>query len=175
VPIDGTLGLGVAGIVGVTAPFALGLMAELGIRTPRFRVALGAAWAPPVSTSLEPGEVRTGLAFGTMRLCLAPTSGPLRIDLCSGLYGGVATASASGFTRNEEREREWLALPVEIAASVWTRRVGVELGAGALIPIARGDFGVDGLGVAYRSSAVGGIVWARFIASVPLNHQEPTQ
>jgi hypothetical protein len=144
-------------------------MGEVGISTPRFRAALGAAWAPPVSTALWPGEVSTGLAFGTMRLCLAPTSGPLRIDLCSGLYGGVETARASGFTVNEEQEREWLALPVEIAASAWTRRVGVELGAGALIPIARGDFGVDGLGVAYRSATVGGIVWARFTARVRLS------
>jgi hypothetical protein len=166
--IDGTLGLAVAGLVGVTAPFALGLMGELGIRTPRFRAALGAAWAPPVSTSLPPGEVRTGLAFGTMRVCFAPVAAPLRLDVCSGLYGGVETARASGFTRNEEREREWLSIPIEIAASVGTRRTVVELGAGALIPIARGDFSVDGLGVAYRSADVGALVWARFVAGVGL-------
>ena len=103
-----------------------------------------------------------------MRACIAPITGTARLDFCSGAVFGFATAAASGYSRNETRERPWLAIPIELAGSLWTRRFGVEAGLQGLVPLARSDFAIDGLGVPYHSSAIGMLASLRAIAILPL-------
>ncbi|HEX4334915.1 MAG TPA: hypothetical protein VH062_03315 [Polyangiaceae bacterium] len=167
-PLSVTLGASFSTIFGVTSPAAFGGTVEAGLLTSRFRTSLGVLWTADVTASLPPGSVREGLVGGVARACYAPVTGTARLDACTGALVGVTTATARGYSRNESRDRPWLALPVELAGSLWTGRFGVELGAAALFPVVRHDFGIDGLGVAYRSSAVGGLASLRFMTALPL-------
>lgn len=117
-----------------------------------FRTAIGALHVPRVALSLGPGEVRENLAAGLARLCYAPLRTPrFRLDACSGAFIGLIGAEGVGFSRNDERSRLWFAVPVGVEGTLWTGSVGWGLGASALFPLHRSDFGIDGLGAAYRS------------------------
>jgi hypothetical protein len=150
-----TFSLAASTAAGVTAPLAFGGMLEAGLVAGRLRTSLGALWLAPVASALPPGQVREGLVGGTARGCFAPLMGAWRVDLCSGAFLGVASADATGYTTNETRHRPWLAIPAELAGSWWTEHVALEASVAALFPVQRRDFGIEGLGVPYRSSAVG--------------------
>ena len=67
-----------------------------------------------------------------------------------------------GFSSNGRRTVFWLALPAEVALSY--RPAGYfawELSAAALSQLRRDDFGIDGLGAAYRSPVVAGLLSLR--------------
>jgi len=166
--LDATLAASFVSLAGVTSPVAFGGALEAGLVTPRFRTSLGALLTAKVHTALGPGDVAQGLVGATARGCVAAVTGSPRLDACTGAIVGVTSATASGYSRNETRQRPWLAIPVELAGSLWTRRFGVELGVAALFPAVRHDFGIDGLGVPYRSSAVAGMASLRFIVTLPL-------
>jgi hypothetical protein len=166
--VEATLAVSGGALAGVTGPVVFAGTVEAGLVVSRIRASLGAVWAPPVTSTLAPGEVRVGLVGGTVRACFAPIMGPPRIDLCSGALFGFATAVASGYSRNETRERPWLSIPIELAGSLFTQRFGAEAGVAALVPIARSDFAIDGLGVPYQSSAVGVLASLRVIVILPL-------
>jgi hypothetical protein len=158
------LSLGAAGLVGVVRPAAPALAAELGIGAARFRTNIGALWMLPQSLQLGPGRVEEELFSGVARTCLsAALSGALRLDLCSGLYVGVLTARASGYTRNQRAQKTWLALPVELAFASLKAPLGFELSLSALVPLRRHDFVVDGVGVTYESLPVGALFSARTV------------
>ena len=87
------------------------------------------------------------------------------MDLCSGAYVGAMTGDASGFSTNGQRTRLWLALPAELVLAYEpTRHFAWELSAEALWQLRRNDFGIDGLGAAYRSPVVAGLVSLRAVA-----------
>lgn len=167
--VDGTLGASFMALTGVLGRTAFAGTGELGIAVQRFRVAIGAVWAPRTSFALGPGHVDETLVGGVTRICFAPLlRAPFRLDACSGAFMGDLTAESHGYSRDDRHGRPYVAIPAELAVSVWTRHVGVELGALALVPVHRSDFAIDGLGVAYRSPVVGAAASLRVIGVVPL-------
>jgi hypothetical protein len=162
--IDSTVSLGAAALIGVLRPVAPAFTGELGLHVARFRVGLGALWSPSQSFTLEPGTVHESLLSGTARTCFALTrSESLSLDLCSGLFVGVMTAQADGFTRNDRRVRSWLAVPLELSLAQLSGPVGWELSGVALGDLVHHDFEVDNVGVAYRSSRVGAMLTLRAV------------
>jgi hypothetical protein len=160
-----SVGLGAAWIVGVTAPTAFAGQAEASIYRPRWRIGAGVLWIAPETHELGPGTVRERLLGGTARLCLSPIAAdPVGMDFCSGVLAAAVTATASGYSRNETRSRPWVAVPIELVLRSNMQSVGIELGAGAVVPVARDDFSVDGVGVAYQSPNVAGMASVRVVA-----------
>lgn len=163
------ISVGAAGLVGALGSFSLAGTAETGGAIGRWWVDIGALWALPETHTLAPGSVREEMLSGLVRLCASPVQRrKLRMDVCSGVYVGATTGDASGFSTNGQRTRLWLALPAELVlAYTPTRRLGWELSAGALWQLERSDFGIDGLGAAYRSPVVAGLVSLRAVAQLP--------
>jgi hypothetical protein len=162
--IDSTVSLGAAGLVGVLRPVSPAVIGELGLHVARFRVGLGALWSPMQSFTLDPGAVHESLLAGTARTCFALThSDGLSFDLCSGLFVGVMTAQADGFTRNDRRVRPWLAVPLELSLAQLSGPVGWELSGAALGSLVHHDFEVDNIGVVYRSPRVGAMLSLRAV------------
>jgi hypothetical protein len=167
-PREVTLSLGPAALFGVLRPLAPALTVEAGVALWPFRVSAGALFAWPQTTSLPPGTVQESLLSGFARACVAPwKNGALRFDACSGLFIGAITGEAAGYTLNERRTRTWIALPLEAALSGWSQPIGWELSLAALLPLRRSDFEVDGVGTAYHSPAVGGLLSLRIIGILP--------
>jgi hypothetical protein len=164
VRIDSTVSLGAAGLVGVMRPVSPAFIGELGLHVARFRVGLGVLWSPMQSHTLDPGTVRESLLAGTARTCFAlARSEGLSFDLCSGLFVGVMTAQADGFTRNDRRVRPWLAVPLELSLAQLSGPVGWELSGAALGSLVHHDFEVDNIGVVYRSPRVGAMLSLRAV------------
>lgn len=167
--VDATAALGLSGLVAVLRPLSPALTGELGLRVSSWRMGLGVLWSPPQSLTLAPGIVRESLLAGTARVCLALTrTEELRLDLCSGLSAGVVSARASGFTRNREDSRPWLAVPLELSFSQHSGPVGLEVSAAAIGALEHQDFTIDHLGPAYESPRVSGMLSLRAVGSWPL-------
>jgi hypothetical protein len=112
--------------------------------------------------------VHERLLAGFARVCVATwQKSGLRLDACSGALVGAVTAEAEDFTRNEHRTRAWIALPFEAALAGWTAPVGWEVSLAGLVPLRRPDFTIDGIGTAYTSPALGGMLSLRMIGIVP--------
>jgi hypothetical protein len=160
--IAGGPAVGVAGLAGVLGPVAPALLAEGELRVGRFRGGIGVLWGLGHTLSLGPGSVRESLVAGTFRGCLGLTEDPaLRLDLCTGLFGGALGAEARGFTSNFEHRRPWLVLPVELSLARLSGPIGWELSASALTMLVEHDFAIDGVGVAYHSPPVAGMLSLR--------------
>jgi len=120
------------------------------------------------SVDLAPGVVREELLSGRVRVCYAPWRSPaLRLDVCSGAFIGLETAEGQGFTHDDRRTRAWLAWPAELALAGGNGRVGWEVVGAALVPVRRNDFSIDGIGIAYRSPPVGGMISLRAVGMMP--------
>jgi hypothetical protein len=162
---DASFALGMSGLAGVLGPVAPGATGEAGILAGNVRAGLGVLWMFPRSLSLGPGEVREDLRAGSARLCYAlGRSEKLRLDACSGALAGMMSAEGSGYTRSERQRRPWLAVPVGLEGTLWTGSVGLGLGLSVLVPLHRSDFGIDGVGVAYRSPSAGAMLSFRVLA-----------
>lgn len=162
--VDGTVALGVAGLAFVLRPLSPAFTGELGLRVTRFRAGIGVLWNPPQTLTLAPGDVRESLLVGTARSCFAlARADAFRFELCSGLFAGVTTAQAEGFTRNERRVRSWLAIPLELSVAELSNPIGWELGASALGSLAHHDFSIDNLGPVYESPRVGAMISLRAV------------
>jgi hypothetical protein len=165
---DATLSLGAMGLAGVLRPASPAATAEAGVAGSRWRMSLGALWAVPQTLELGPGQVNERLVSGSVRTCFAPyVNGALRFDVCSGAFVGLVTGEAQGFTRDERHTRPWVAVPFELVFAGWSTPIGWELGAGGLVPLRRQDFSVDGLGVAYKSPPVGGMLSLKAVGIFP--------
>jgi hypothetical protein len=165
---DATLALGAAGLAGVLRHASPAVTADVGIAGARWRMSLGALWAIPQTIGLGPGTVKEQLVSGSLRACFAPLRHEwLRLDVCSGAAVGLLAGQAQGFTRNEHHVRPWVAVPFEIALAGWSAPIGWELGAGGLAAVQRPDFSIEGLGVAYESPQVGGILSFRVVGMLP--------
>lgn len=165
-PRVATLSVGAAGLAGALNSLSLAGTAEIGGAIGRWRAGVGVLWAPAQSHMLGPGSIREELVSGLVRACYSPWQRQtVRVDLCSGAYAGAMTGDASGFTTNGRRTSLWLALPVEVALAYRpTRYFAWELSAAALSQLRRDDFGIDGLGAAYRSPVVAGLLSLRAVA-----------
>jgi hypothetical protein len=162
--IDSTVALGAAGLVGVLHPVSPAFIGDLGLHVARFRVGLGVLWSPMQSYTLEPGTVHESLLAGSARTCFALVqSDGLSLGLCSGLFVGVMTAQAEGFTRNDRRVRPWLAVPLELSLAQLSGPVGWELSGAALGSLVHHDFEVDNIGTLYSSPRVGAMLSLRAV------------
>jgi hypothetical protein len=160
------LAAGGAGLSGVLNPIAPAVTGELGLSIARFRAHLGVLWVPEQTLDLAPGTVNETLVSGVARMCLSPWQrSRMRFDLCSGVYAGLVSVEASGYTRDGDAKKAWLALPLELAFLTTSSPIGVELGASALVPLRRSDFAIDNLGVAYDSWPVGLLLSMRAVGS----------
>jgi hypothetical protein len=131
-------------------------------------MSLGAMWGVPQTLDLGPGTVNERLVSGLVRTCFAPYRQEwARFDICTGAFVGLVTGEAQGFTHNEDHTRPWVAVPLELVFAGWSAPVGWELAAAGLLPVRRQDFTVDGLGVAYKSPPVGGMVSLRVVGMFP--------
>jgi hypothetical protein len=163
-----TLALGAVGFAGVLRPVSPGVIADSGMAGPNWRMSIGALWAFPQTIPLGSGSVREQWLGGFSRACLAPWAGAsIRFDICSGAVFALVTAEGLGYSRNERRTEPWVAVPLELALASYRAPFGWELGAGALAPLRRRDFSIDGLGVAYHSPPVAGILTLRAVGILP--------
>jgi hypothetical protein len=118
--------------------------------------------------ALGPGQVRVGLHALSVRGCFdvvslarhTPSEQALRLFACTGLSGGLLSASARGFTSNFEETRPFLAVPGELALELpllvsGDVVLGFEAGATAWMPLSRESFVVDGIGRANDPARVG--------------------
>ncbi|HEY3667866.1 MAG TPA: hypothetical protein VGL19_17810 [Polyangiaceae bacterium] len=164
VRIDSTISLGAGALIGVLRPVSPVFTGELGLRVARFRVGLGALWNPTQALSLAPGTVHASLLGGTARSCFALSENEgLSLGLCTGLFVGVMTGEAEGFTANEQRARSWLSVPVELSLAQLSGPAGWELSGAALGSLVHHDFEVDNVGVAYHSPRVGFMLSLRVV------------
>lgn len=165
-PRSATLSVGAVGLVGALSTFSFAGTAETGGAIGRWRAGVGVLWATPQIHALGPGVVREEMLSGMVRVCYSPLQRERwRTDLCSGAYVGALSGDASGFSTNGQRTRFWLALPTELVVAYNpSRHFGWELSAGALSQLRRNDFGIDGLGPAYRSPVVAGLISLRAVA-----------
>ncbi len=160
--LAGGIGVGAAALVGVLGPVAPALAAEGELGTGRVRAGVGVLWGLPRSISLAPGSIRESLLAGTLRGCLGIAGDrAFRLDVCLGAFAGATTGEARGFTSNLEHRRPWLVLPVELSLARLSGPVGWELTGSALAALVEHDFAIDGVGVASRSSPVGGMLSLR--------------
>ena len=168
-PRAATLSVGAAGLMGALDSFSLAGTAEIGGAIGRWRAGVGVLWALAQDHTLGPGRIREELVSGLVRACYSPWQRQkVRVDFCSGAYAGAMTGDANGFSTNSRRTRLWLALPAEVALAY--RPAGSfawELSAAALSQLRRDDFGIDGLGAAYRSPVVAGLLSLRAVALRP--------
>jgi hypothetical protein len=161
-----SLSVGAAGLMGALGSFSLTGTAEIGGAIGRWRAGVGVLWTLAQDHMLGPGRIREELLSGLARACYSPWQRHnVRVDFCSGAYAGAMTGDASGFSSNGRQTRFWLALPAEVALAYQpTRYLAWELSAAALSQLRRNDFGIDGLGAAYRSPVVAGLLSLRGVA-----------
>ena len=165
--VESTISVGAAGLAFVLRPLSPAFTGEVGIQVKRWRAGLGVLWNPAQSLALEPsdGHVSASLLSGSARSCLALAGDQrLHLDLCTGLFVGVAQAQAVGFTVNQpERRRAWLAIPLELSLADTSGPVGWELSAAALGTLVHHDFEVTNLGTAYDAPRVGAMLTLRAV------------
>jgi hypothetical protein len=154
--VDTSLAVAATALAGITGPVGLGVTGESGFMVRRFRAGIGIVWMPSKSSTFGPGEIEEALTAGFADLCYAPASTKhFRLDVCSGALIGVIDAEGHGYSRDERRVRPWLAVPVDLEGTLWTGRIGWALRIGAVFPVRRSDFGIEGIGVGYRSPPAG--------------------
>ena len=165
--IESTISAGAAGLAFVLRPLSPAFTGEIGLQIKGWRVGLGVLWNPAQSLTLEPGQVKESLLSGTARTCLAMAGTQhLHLDVCSGLFVGVLSAEAEGFTSNApRRSRAWLAVPLELALADTSAPVGWELSAAALGSLVHHDFEVTNLGTAYDAPRVGAMLTLRGVGA----------
>jgi hypothetical protein len=167
--VEVALSLGGAGLFGVARTAAPVALADVGLFVNRFRTSVGALWMPAQQLELSPGQLRETLLSGAARTCYAALSRPrLRFDVCTGIYAGLVTVEARGYTRSDVVKRAWLAVPVELSLSLSPSPLGVELGVSALLPLRQSDFAIDNLGTAYESWPIGGLLSLKAVGHWPL-------
>lgn len=159
-----TFALGGGALFGVERLAAPVVLADLGISIGRFRTSLGVMWMPTQTLEFGPGTLHETLLSGVARTCLSAWQNDLlRVDLCSGFYAGMLEVRAEGYTRNDDVQKAWLAIPLGLGLATTPTPVSVELGGSVLIPIRRNDFSIDNLGVVYESWPVGLLLSARAV------------
>lgn len=150
-------GGGAFGIVREAAPVAF---LALELRPVRLvSVVLGGTFVPTQSLSLERGSIDVWLVAGAASACFWPYAETLRIGGCIGLSAGSVRGDGRGYPAESGATRPWLAATG--AAAVNGNVIGL-LGWNAkaelVVPTHRESFGIDGAGVAYQASTLGGIV-----------------
>ena len=129
---------GLVVVLGVVGPVAFG--GELGVRAGlrrklEFRGAAMAAVGPPIP--LGGGDVQLTLLTAHVEACATPQRRRLRFAFCGGLMPGVMLVRGRGFELGSTSSASaWLSPSLGGAAAlVLRRRVTLELGVRALVPV----------------------------------------
>ena len=160
--VRGFFALGAGGLVGVLGPIDPAFTLEGGLRSGTVRAGLGAIVGMPRQLDVAAGSVTESLFAATLRACAGLVGGErLNLGLCAGAFAGELGGSARGFAAVQAHHRAWLVLPVELSLARSLAPVGWELSASALLPVVQRDFGIAGVGVAYRTPAIAGLFTLR--------------
>ena len=141
-----------------------GVAIGLGIVGARWRVDIaGQYWAPRAVrrfAAAPDAGVSVQQGGGGVRACLLPRVGPVELPACVGFEVGVASAGGIGLDDPQRAVLPWAAVVVgQELTWVSRRRVGVFVGADAMLHVVRPRFRVMDLGVAASTGWVG----ARFV------------
>ncbi len=157
--LRGWFSVSAGGLFGVLGSVAPEVSAEAGVGSRAFRIGVGGLWGMPRQLILSPGKVTESLGAATFRACwnggLQESINP---GLCVGAILGELHGEAHGFTLDDDHNRPWLALPIEVSVVKLNGTLGWELTASAFAEIVEHDFGIAGAGIAYRAPALGGMV-----------------
>ncbi|APR82271.1 Vegetative cell wall protein gp1 precursor (Hydroxyproline-rich glycoprotein 1) [Minicystis rosea] len=146
--------------LGALPGVGFGIGGRAGVSFGRFGVDLSAAYWPDRSASVPAkagagGDVR--LVAGDARACYVFPLGRFEIGPCAGIELGRASAVGFGVRHPGSGAALWIAPLVEgTAAFSLHRRFAFRLDIGALVPIERATFVLDGVGSVFRASAVVG-------------------
>jgi hypothetical protein len=158
--------LSAMGTAAVIQDLRFGVGGELFFSSGRLRLALGGFGLFPRTTEFAPGEIEHSLVAITTRVCLAMVGG-MRVHLsgCSGYFVGALRAESKGFTENDRQLTAWSAIPIELGlGGRWGRAGGFSpgwrFGAGAVVPLRKQTYRVDGLGDAFSTPVLGGTIGA---------------
>lgn len=152
--VGGVLEIGSLGLV------RGGVAAGVGFVGPRWRVDIVAQWwAPrpvrPFGAALDAG-VSVQQVGGGARACVRSRVGPVELPTCLGFEAGVAVAGGIGLDEPRNAALPWAAAVVgQELTWVSRRRVGVFVGADAMLHVVRPRFRVADLGIAARTGWVG--------------------
>jgi hypothetical protein len=156
--VEPLFSLGAAALVGVLRPVAPAFVADAGVELGSVRMTVGALLVAPQTIELARGSAREKLLSANLRLCYALLGrNALRLELCSGVLVGQATAEARDFYRNERHSELFLAFPAELALSGRSGFIGWQVGASALVPVPPNEFEVKNLGPVYEPPAIAGL------------------
>lgn len=157
--VGGVLELGSLGVL------RGGIAAGVGFVGPRYRIDVVGHYlaprdvrrfgpAPNAGVSVQQGGVGA-------RACVRSRLGPVELPTCLGFEAGVAAARGTGLDAPRDTALPWAAAVLgQELTWVSRRRVGVFVGADALLFVVRPRFRVSDLGIAARTGWVG----VRFVA-----------
>jgi hypothetical protein len=147
------------GLVGPPS-LATGLAFELRLGR-RISVELEGQYVAPRATAFDTGQVDVALLAGRTRLCGAVAAdAPVRVALCAEGGAGQLRGQGRGFaTANGAAGTAWLGAGGGLQASgVVGRRWILGVSADVLAPLHKSTFSIENRGIAYRSSAVAGLL-----------------
>jgi len=131
--------------------------AALVVRRDLFEGAIGGHWAPSQDVDYEGGTIHVRWLAGHARACAWPVGDRDTVELGACFEASVAQlrGQGEGFDTDREQRRPWYALggSVRAGGALWGP-LSWGLLAGALAPLQRETFSVDGLGEGYATDRV---------------------
>ncbi len=153
--LDAGAGIALALVRPVSPVFVLDGSVGIG----RFAVGLGGFLIPPQSLPLSGGSIDVWLLAGTGRACGWPVvARQWRAGACVAAHVGLLRAEGRGYSTDGNATRPWVAGGAYLTADGRLfGAIGWFARGGALIPVHRESFRIDGAGVAYEEPPVGGV------------------
>ena len=144
---------------GLVRPIAPALIADIALERAWFAMALGVLWIPDQAIDLSPGTVHVQLAAANVRGC-AFFGRDTRLGLCARFFAGALDARGTGYEVSSHETRPWLAggLDVFLGGALPITTMRYRLSTSAIVPIHAEAFSVSGVGTAYETPAIGGLV-----------------
>ncbi|HWB74513.1 MAG TPA: hypothetical protein VG755_06150 [Nannocystaceae bacterium] len=157
--IGGVLELGALGLV------RGGIAAGVGLVGPRYRIDFVAHYLAPRAVRRFDAAPDAGVSVQQAgvgaRACVRSRLGPVELPTCLGFEAGVAVARGIGLGAPHRTALPWAAVVIgQELTWVSRRRLGVFVGADAMVHVVRPRFRVSDLGTAARTGWVG----VRFVA-----------
>ncbi len=149
----GLVQLGGALDVASLAQTAVGPRVTGGLQWGRWRIELPLTVLPAPPVGVGSGTLRTVLWLAELRGCVALGTETLEVPLCLGVEAGRFDASGRGFEDASVARAAWVAPTVAATPTWWFRPpFGLRVGLGAVFPLHRPRFDVEGHGLAHRAS-----------------------
>ena len=155
--ISNDLGAGIA--IGIVAPITPTVGGHIALELGHYSIAVGLFDTPFAGLDLPPGVIRVSLFSSDLRGCIR-SGETTRIGLCPHLFLGDISAHSVGFDVNRGGTREWYAAGLElfVNGSLPVDWIHYRLGATVIVPLHAETFSIAGIGSAYETPPVGGMV-----------------